>query len=277
MPLISIVCAAYNCEKSIADTIRGIINQTFTDWEMIVVDDSSVDKTWNIITEMSKLDCRVKPFLNKQNQGFSFTRDRAVKEATGKIIVINDADDISYPDRLDVIAKNFRSNPDTNIFYSNVDYYYLETNKKEKRFFQPFDKELLKQINFIPDPGSSFCKKDYLKLGGYDTKIKLGADYDLWLRAVEAGMKFSYAEETLSQYTKHANSLTAKSSPEAVENRQNWNRYIREKNSLAQINPKVVKKLARPEVCDFYLRDNFEIWFGYNSLSKNQKADFSSI
>ena len=266
MPKISVVCAAYNCESTIKDTIDGITNQTFPDWELVIVNDKSIDNTWNLITELAKKDSRIKLFSNQHNMGFAFTRDRAIREATGEIIAINDSDDVSYPNRLEKIASAFNENPSLDIFYSNVDYYYPDTEERRRRFFQPFNNTLIKQIDFVPDPGAAFRKEVYVKLGGYDTKIKLGADYDLWLRAEKAGMNFSYTEEALSQYTKHPNALTAQASPEAIKNRQYWNQYVRVKNGLTKINPKIVEELAESDVIDFYLRKNFEVWFGSGSL-----------
>jgi len=269
MAYISVVTAAYNCENSIAKTIQGIIDQSYSDWEMVIIDDCSTDLTWQVMNDLASKDQRIRIFKNIANRGFAFSRDKAIRESTGEIIVINDADDVSFINRLEVIADHFRKNKDLTIFYSNVDYFYPESGKTEKRFFQPFNKMLLTQINYIPDPGAAFRRDAYLELGGYDIALKVGADYDLWLRALKRGMTFSYSEESLSNYTKKLGTLTSNDSPEAIRKRQEWNKKVREKNKISVIDPKIVEAESEPKVREFYLNKSFEVWFGKESLPES--------
>lgn len=98
--LVSIIVAAYNCEKTIAETIESVINQSYQNWEMIIVDDCSIDNTVSIINEYIVKDNRVKIFSLEKNSGASVARNRAIKESSGRYIAFLDADDLWKPEKL---------------------------------------------------------------------------------------------------------------------------------------------------------------------------------
>lgn len=100
--MISIIVPAYNAEKYIEDCLISLCNQTYTDFELLVVDDGSKDKTKDIIEKYVNLDKRIKPFYN-ENHGVSFSRNFALKKAKGDYITFVDSDDIVAPDFLEVL------------------------------------------------------------------------------------------------------------------------------------------------------------------------------
>ena len=85
--LVSIVTACYNSETYISETINSILNQTYQNWELILVDDCSADATINILSKFQKGDKRVKYFQLKENSGAAVARNKAIKEARGEFIV----------------------------------------------------------------------------------------------------------------------------------------------------------------------------------------------
>lgn len=99
-PLVSIVTPSYNAEEYIDETIKSVINQTYTHWEMIIVDDISTDKTIDIIKEHAKKDSRIHYYILDEKGGASLARNKAIREAKGKYIAFLDADDVWKKDKL---------------------------------------------------------------------------------------------------------------------------------------------------------------------------------
>ena len=85
-PLVSVITPLYNCEKYIEETILSVINQTYKNWEMIIVDDCSKDGGIKIVEKYQKLDSRIKLYKNEENQGVSYARNRAIDLSEGKYI-----------------------------------------------------------------------------------------------------------------------------------------------------------------------------------------------
>jgi len=100
--LISIIMPAYNSSEFISQSICSVINQNYTHWELIVVDDSSSDNTSKIIGKFAKKDNRIKPFTLKENSGVSFSRNFGTRNANGKYIAFIDSDDIWMENKLSV-------------------------------------------------------------------------------------------------------------------------------------------------------------------------------
>ncbi len=99
--LVSIIMPAYNSEAILPDTIEAIINQSYSNWELIIVDDCSSDKTFNILESYSAIDKRIKCFRNLVNMGSPLTRNEALKHAKGRYIAFCDADDLFMPTKLE--------------------------------------------------------------------------------------------------------------------------------------------------------------------------------
>ncbi len=105
MPKVSVFVPNYNSEKYIRATIEAILNQTYTDLELIIVDDGSTDKSVEIIKEYALSDDRVKLYFNPGNKGVVYTRNRGIDLCQGEYIALCDADDICYPDRIEECVK----------------------------------------------------------------------------------------------------------------------------------------------------------------------------
>ena len=101
-PLVSIITPSFNCEKFIAKTILSVQNQTYKNWEMIIVDDCSSDETVSIIKEISSQDNRIQLFQLDTNSGTGIARNTAIDKAMGKYIAFLDADDLWKPLKLEL-------------------------------------------------------------------------------------------------------------------------------------------------------------------------------
>ena len=99
--LVSIITPTYNAEKFITETLKSVQNQTYQNWEMILVDDASTDETVKIISDFAKKDSRIKLFKLEKNFGNGFARNIALEKAVGKYIAYLDADDLWFPNKLE--------------------------------------------------------------------------------------------------------------------------------------------------------------------------------
>ena len=222
VPLVSVIMTVYNCEKYIEESLRSIFNQTFRDFEIIIYDDASTDRTWQkclaTITDSNKEfmgNIRLRP--GKKNVGCGEGRNRAIKRARGKYIAIQDADDISFQKRLEKEVDFLEKHDD--IFCVGAWADKMEENGDfiELMAYPPaiheeiYNEMMVKKNNPIIDPSCMYRKDDFNKLGGYDGRWRLVPDFNLWARAAKAGYKFANLEEVLVHYRQHPNSVTNKS------------------------------------------------------------------
>lgn len=99
--LVSIITPTYNCGRFIAECIRSVQAQTYSNWEMLIVDDCSTDDTRTIVEKFVTEDKRIKYFCNKHNSGAALTRNRALREACGRWVAFLDSDDLWLPEKLE--------------------------------------------------------------------------------------------------------------------------------------------------------------------------------
>lgn len=100
-PTVTVFIPCYNAEKFIAETIDSILNQTYQDFEILIIDDGSTDKSGDILKQYIQKDNRIRVLYNENNKGVGYTRNRGVAEAKGKYLATMDADDIALPIRLE--------------------------------------------------------------------------------------------------------------------------------------------------------------------------------
>ena len=101
MPKISIITPAYNCEKYLPDAVKSVLSQTFTDWELLIIDDCSKDNTYRYMKKLAEKDKRIRIFQNKVNSGAAATRNYGVRLARGEWIAFLDGDDLWREDKLE--------------------------------------------------------------------------------------------------------------------------------------------------------------------------------
>jgi glycosyltransferase involved in cell wall biosynthesis len=106
-PVVSVVFRAFNCEKYIGEAIESILAQTFQDFEIVIVDDTSIDETNAIIQTYARREGRIRVFRNQTNQGPVQTMNIGLQLAQGKFVAVHDADDVSLPHRLETQVSIF--------------------------------------------------------------------------------------------------------------------------------------------------------------------------
>ncbi|MBQ9182023.1 MAG: glycosyltransferase family 2 protein [Bacilli bacterium] len=125
--LVSIITPVYNCSKILPETIECVINQTYKNWEMILVDDCTPDNSAEIIKEYKKKDDRIKYFKLEKNSGAAVARNRALKEANGRFIAYLDADDLWAKEKLE---KQINFMLEHNYAFTCTDYEKIDVNGK---------------------------------------------------------------------------------------------------------------------------------------------------
>ncbi|TXJ00169.1 MAG: glycosyltransferase family 2 protein [Neisseriales bacterium] len=114
-PIISVVMPVYNAEKYITEAVESILNQTYSDFEFIIIDDCSTDSSYQILQKYAEKDKRIRIFRNDTNRKQAYTKNFAIKLAKGKFIAFMDADDISLPARFTKQVTFMESHPDIGV------------------------------------------------------------------------------------------------------------------------------------------------------------------
>lgn len=200
--LVSTVITSYNYEHYIALAIDSARRQTYSNIEILVVDDGSTDGSQAIIDKKANADNRIRPFF-QQNAGQAAATNRGIMEAQGEFIAFLDADDIWYPDKLEKQIPLF-ADPEVGVVYSAAKIIDLEGHEYATRKTKKIGKEenLLRHLvleNFIPFTSSVIRKKCFLQSGLLNSQYRVCTDYDLWLRMAKF-FKFDCIEEPLIGY-----------------------------------------------------------------------------
>ena len=183
LPKISVIIPAYNSEKTIKHTIQSVLNQTFTNFELIIINDGSQDSTLEVVTQIQ--DSRIKVF-SYSNAGGNVSRNRGLDRAVGEFVSFLDADDLWTPDKLQCQLKALQENVTTKVAYSWTDYInangkFLLLGKRINVNGNVYENLL---INNFLENGSNplICRKALITLGGFDESLSAAQDWDMWLR-----------------------------------------------------------------------------------------------
>jgi len=209
-PLFSVIIPCYNQAIYLSDCLHSLLDQTFRDWEAIVINDGSTDNTTEIANQFCNQDQRIK-LSEKINGGLSSARNHGIQLSKGKRIIFLDADDFLYTNCLQEI--NTALLVATDIHLVQFGYTYISEHKdkilhttlpiKYKDF-------RLKVISGVPGPCHTFCiSKDMVdKIGFFDENLKSLEDWDYWLRAVKVGALQLIIEKPLAYYRYVRNSMS---------------------------------------------------------------------
>ncbi|NLD25278.1 glycosyltransferase family 2 protein [Candidatus Dojkabacteria bacterium] len=178
-PKVTVLMPAYNAEKYIETAIESILNQTYKDFEFIIVNDCSTDSTLDIIKKYAKKDKRIKIISNKENQKIAQTLNNGLKEAKGKYIARLDADDWSHPERLEKQVNFMEENPRIVLSSGNMEICDGELNKKNISNYPLSDKDIRKvflQYNPTVSPAMIWRREVSEEIGGFSLNT-MSEDY----------------------------------------------------------------------------------------------------
>ncbi|MFC1646682.1 glycosyltransferase [Patescibacteria group bacterium] len=192
-PLISVIMPAYNCGKYIDRSIKSILNQSFHRFELIIIDDHSSDSTYKISRKYSKIDPRIKLFRNVKTMQVAYSLQKGLHESKCGLVARMDADDYSYPQRLEKQYRVLMKNPKVAIVGADMEIVNEEGKKIFVRKYPKSDSELkamLFRYSPFAHPVVMFRKKAVMEFGGYDLSMVPCEDIDLWFKL---GSKYRFA------------------------------------------------------------------------------------
>ncbi|MGV3504262.1 MAG: glycosyltransferase family 2 protein [Adhaeribacter sp.] len=197
-PLISIITPTYNRARLIKRAIESILNQTFTDFEYLIIDDGSKDNTEEVVQQYIKRDQRIKYYVHEKNKGQNAALNTGLSFARGKYIAFLDSDDEWLPQMLEKQINEFFKDPEVGCSYCWAGYLengVLKTSRKYKIQGYLY-KEALEQA-YICNPSSLMVKKESLDiLGGFNLEFVTCQDDDICLRLAKKN-KFALIQEPL--------------------------------------------------------------------------------
>lgn len=177
-PVVSIIVPAYNSQEFISQTLDSILQQTYSNWECIIVDDGSTDRTAEIVKEYCLKDNRFQ-YYYQQNKGPSFARNNGIANSVGEFILPVDSDDIIDQRYLEKAVERFNCRPDTTLVYGEVQKFGAVQGAFEVANYSYAD--LLLNNNMIIAT-SMYRRSDFDRVGGYRLNLKDGLeDWDFWI------------------------------------------------------------------------------------------------
>lgn len=183
-PKISVIMSVYNGMPYLPKAVQSILNQTYKNFEFIIVDDTSVDNTWNYLKNLK--DKRVRLIKNKKNLGLAKSLNIALQQTQGDYVARMDADDISLSNRLEKQLGFMLKNPDVDLCGSWVELIDEEGNEVGKKTGPLYDRQIKRSLSIYPAiiHSTFFGKKDFfIKLKGYRPEFDGAEEYDLLMRA----------------------------------------------------------------------------------------------
>lgn len=204
-PAITVLMPVYNSERYIAKAVKSILDQTFRDFEFLVINDGSTDRSVDIIQEFNDPRIRI---IDTENQGVAAALHLGVKEAKGVYIARMDADDESLPARLELEKKCLDSYPEIAVVHGSVDYIDAEGNPvylvRDEGHSNMITKWLLNWKN-VPIHSTVMMRTSILKENDLNYRIEMNRaeDFDLWNRIASLG-DFMYLPDVLIRYRVHS-------------------------------------------------------------------------
>ncbi len=214
MPKVSIIIPTYNSEKFLNRTIRSVVNQTYKDWELIIVDDYSTDNTRQIIKKWEKKNKRIRSvFLEKNSGGPARPKNKGFEISQGEFIAYLDHDDEWLPEKLSEQMDLFIKSSKKNLGLVACGAYLV--NNAGKCFgvhAPPKNETIFPKILFrnpIQSNSSAILKREAVEfVGQRDEVMKYSEDWDMWIRIAQAGYEIDFVYKPLFRYYFHETSAT---------------------------------------------------------------------
>lgn len=195
LPLISIITISYNSEKSIEQTIKSVLHQSYSNIEYIIVDGLSTDKTMGIVAsyiDVFKEKGFIFKYISEPDKGISDAFNKGIILANGKLVGIINSDDWFEPDAVEIIVGNIENN--FSIYCGNLNLYDSNLNFLKTRKSRPY---LLPLGMYLNHP-TVFVEKKIYENNMFDTSLKIAMDYDVLLKFRKKGFKIKNIDKVIS-------------------------------------------------------------------------------
>lgn len=243
MPEISVIMPVHNGEKYLREAIKSVLTQTFSDFELIIIDDGSTDFTADIIKSID--DNRIVYLKNNQNIGISDTLNKGILESKGKYIARMDADDISLPTRFEKQIDFLKANPEVSVLGCAVEIFGEGLKSYVRTFSESSDKIKVDMLFSTPFAHPSLMfRRDVFNQDLYDGNFNGLEDYELWIR-LSKKHNMATLSETLFKYRIHLSQVTQNPTE----------KYI---SRLRQL-----KKQQMDSILSEYTQEEFDSFFEY--------------
>lgn len=217
MPKISVILCAYNAQAYLDTTIQSVLEQTFRDFELVVVDDGSTDSTGRIVAARAEQDPRI-VYHYQPNEGFGGARNKAVALSRGDWIAIIDHDDLCLPRRLEIQLSAAERHPEAALIFCDTEHFLSDGTVVRRQFdsFNPCGQDLgagaatdllLERGCFVDSEAAFFRKELVAEVGGFRGDYRYINDYDFFLR-VGSRHAFHGVDEVLARWRIHPGQLS---------------------------------------------------------------------
>ena len=212
MPAVSVIMPVYNVERYVEPAIESVLAQTCRDFEVIVVNDGSTDGTPILVDSYAARDSRIR-VLHKVNGGISSARNLALRTAAGDLIALLDGDDTWDPEFLESQISVLQAHPEVDVVTANARNLGGNRDGEPARPW-PDARPHPDLLGMIADEQaifimSVFRRRVFEQIGGFDESLRTNEDYDYWLRAAVAGLRFHRNARPLGGYRRRNDSLSA--------------------------------------------------------------------
>lgn len=207
-PLFSILIANYNNGPYLMEAIESVRQQTYTNWEIILVDDGSTDNSKEIYKQLEK-DTRIHIYYNETNKGCAYTKHQCVLKANGDFCGYLDPDDVILPNAISVIYSHLSNNPKSSLCLSR--FYVCDEKMNIIRESRPLILKngisYFENHDYRAETFAGFRRSSYFQMGGIDTTLKAGVDADLYFKLEEVG-ELEISHEITYKYRIFPQSIT---------------------------------------------------------------------
>ncbi len=252
-PLVTIVVPCYNHAKYIEETIKSIVNQTYKNIELIVIDDGSKDNSVQVIKSLVKVYDFT--FIARENRGLSKTLNEGINLAKGKYFSACASDDKLVLNKIELQVAFMEQNSNCGMCYAKTIFFDDEGNEQKENISKPKSGWIFNELlaeNFIPAV-TQFIRKDVLlKVGKFDETLKI-EDWDMWLRIAKE-YKIGYVDKYLAYYRRHDDNVS-----------KNAHLMIEEEK-------KIINKWNTEIVYDKALVNRKLFWFNYLAIDNKLQS-----
>jgi teichuronic acid biosynthesis glycosyltransferase TuaG len=206
-PLISIIIPAYNASKFLLETLESVKKQTYTNWEIVLVNDCSLDNTIELVNQFLKnITNPIKLISNETNSGVSVSRNVGVANASGFWLALLDSDDVWLPNHLETLMNEVTKDPLVNVVYAGC-LVFLDTVEKIV-FKQVITEDMLNDFNvslFTHQIGINPCtvllnKNSWNSIGGMVKNLNHAEEKEMFISLAKRGAKFKFTEQHTALY-----------------------------------------------------------------------------
>ncbi|MGH9460278.1 MAG: glycosyltransferase family 2 protein [Vicinamibacteria bacterium] len=217
-PLISVLMSVFNGEPYLGDAMESILNQTFSDFEFVIIDDGSTDGTADVIHSFD--DPRIVLIKNQENLGLARSLNRGLRAARGNLVARQDSDDVSLPRRLDIEARFLQTHEETLLVSSNIEYMGHDGRRlgqSDRACVSELVPWFLLFYNHLAGHSQvMFRRQEVVDLGGYSESTRFSQDYELWQRIARVG-KIAILSEVLVRWRMHESGISTRAKREQEE------------------------------------------------------------